>query len=1041
MQVKKNNGILQMDNTNFTWGFDQGANSIGWTVIDIEGERIVDSGSRIFEAGSNDLGQGDRELSKNAVKRQYRARMRSKTRKKARLKNLTKQLQKFSLLPQTITYEFFNELDPYQLRSDALDNKLELHQIGRAIYHIAKHRGYKSNSKATEKEDEDEKSKIFKGYDDKIGIGETDKALKESNFRTIGEYLNSLNPHEIRVRNRFTTREMFTNEINLILQKQAEFYPDVITEKTIDKITKAVFFQRDLKSQKGRKGKCIFEVNRPRASKAHPLFQEFRMLQQLNSLIIISKERNIPEKQELTAEERTKLINYLSENSQMQFGKDNSNLKKVLGIDKKTSIKTNLEELGKLQGLNTFAKLKMYIKNTDFFKDESNIEWIFNKIYQKNSNEAFIKKFDNRFNFSSEEIAQLSEVKLEPDYGSVSIKAIRKILPYLREGLVYSEACEKADYNHSVIVEDKELVDQLPLPPKIANPVVTTALFELRKICNLLLEKYGRPETIKIENARELKATKKERAKITKEQNANKRYNDKAREEISKYKDKDKISRDDIIKYKLWEEADHCCPYTGVSVGVEDLFNGTVQIEHIIPYSRSLDDSYMNKTICLTSENAAKGNQTPYEYYSGNTAKYESLLTRVSKLPYKKAQKFSLKADLADITEIRKDWVSSKLNDTRYIVRETQNYLKYICDDVMTIKGGVTAKLRRNWGLNPILNELKSDDDPLKEVKNREDNRHHAIDAIVIAMTDYHHLCELSASEERYIEKNWGEIKEHRQFPLPWDTFRDDVRTSISNIIVSVKQRDRIRGTFFKETNYGWRSFPNGEKKVNDKGYGLYSIRKPLTSLSAKELGAISDWRIKEIIFDAFREFDFDPNNPSTAEMKKVFANPICFPENNRQIKKVRIDVASKTFRKVDKFERYLSYDSNYCLIIYKDLEEDKIKSKHYYLANILGKKDIVEEFIANNPNVEIVTVVKSKDYFIKNDLPAGFDIEDKSTYHLINDRTFKVITWAESSRQVIMNSHNSSVVSLGRSSFMPGSFDHTKVYINPIGELSYTKW
>ncbi|MCB9222068.1 MAG: type II CRISPR RNA-guided endonuclease Cas9 [Ignavibacteria bacterium] len=1026
-----------MKNTNFIWGFDQGANSIGWAILDIENEVIVDSGVRVFEAGSKDLGKGDSEISKNAEKRQHRAKMRAKTRKKSRLKRLIKELQKIDLLPKTITYEFFNELNPYKLRAEGIKQKIGQHELGRAIYHIAKHRGYKSNSKATEV-NTDEKSKIFKGYDDKIGIEETRKNLDNSKYKTIGEYLNSLDSHEIRIRNRFTTRDMYEDEINKILEKQAVYYPDLLNEKNKEKIIKSVFFQRDLKSQKGRKGKCIFELNRPRASKAHPLYQEFRMLQQLNSLRIISPERNVPELQEPTSEERELLIEYLSANKHLNFGKDNNNLKKVLNIDKKSKIRINLESLDKLQGLDTLIKFKKIIIDKTFYENPENVEWLFNKIYIKNDNESFIEKFDNKFNFTKDQIIELSNLKLEPHYGSLSIKAVRKIIPFLREGLIYSEACEKAGYNHSVINEEIEIKDELPLPPKIANPVVTTALFELRTICNLLLEKYGRPETIKIENARDLKATKKERARIAKEQNTNRKYNENAKKEILKYKDK--VSKNDIIKYKLWEEAGHTCPYTGKNVGVKDLFNGKVQIEHIIPYSKSLDDSFMNKTICLVEENAKKGNKTPYESYSGDKLKYEAILERASKLPYRKSLKFSFKGELEDKDEIRKDWISSKLNDTRYIVRETQNYLKNICEDVVTIKGGVTSKLRRNWGLNAILNETRSDSDPLKEVKNREDNRHHAIDAIVVAMTDFNHLRELSNSEERYIEKNWGEIKEHKEFPLPWDTFRDDVRTSISNIIVAVKQRDRKRGTFLKETNYGWRKFSNGEKRVNEKGYGLYSIRKPLNNLSKGELNSITDPKVKEIIFDKFYEMGFDPTNPSSTQMNKVFAEPIYFPETDRIIRKVRLDVASKTFKKVDKFERYLAYDSNYCLIIYKDLQDDKVKSEHYYLANVLNIDNIIDVFNRNNMNTEIITSVKSKDYFIKNDIPKEFDIEDKSTYNLVADRTYKVNTWTESSRQVELNLHNASIVKLGKTTFYPTSFNHTKVAINPIGELRYTK-
>ena len=218
------------------------------------------------------------------------------------------------------------------------------------------------------------------------------------------------------------------------------------------------------------------------------------------------------------------------------------------------------------------------------------------------------------------------------------------------------------------------------------------------------------------------------------------------------------------------------------------------------------------------------------------------------------------------------------------------------------------------------------------------------------------------------------------------------------------------------------------------------SLDKPLNNLSKGELNSITDPKVKEIIFDKFYEMGFDPTNPSSTQMNKVFAEPIYFPETDRIIRKVRLDVASKTFKKVDKFERYLAYDSNYCLIIYKDLQDDKVKSEHYYLANVLNIDNIIDVFNRNNMNTEIITSVKSKDYFIKNDIPKEFDIEDKSTYNLVADRTYKVNTWTESSRQVELNLHNASIVKLGKTTFYPTSFNHTKVAINPIGELRYTK-
>ena len=255
----------------------------------------------------------------------------------------------------------------------------------------------------------------------------------------------------------------------------------------------------------------------------------------------------------------------------------------------------------------------------------------------------------------------------------------------------------------------------LSLPENIRNPIVQQALHETRRVVNAVTKQYlpngERFDRIKVELARELKQAKSQRIQNTNRNKENERINGRARLRLDEYGLSH--SRQNIHKYLLFEELERNgtaqCPYTGRTLSIADVLgsNNSVQIEHIIPFSVSLDDSLSNKTLCDSLENANKGELTPFQFYVGkehDSEKWEQVKQRAFRLlPYRKAKKFVSEIDFKN-----EDFISRNLNDTRYISKAARELLLEICDDIQVFPGILTAELRHKWGLNTILSSIRN---------------------------------------------------------------------------------------------------------------------------------------------------------------------------------------------------------------------------------------------------------------------------------------------------------------------------------------------
>ena len=436
----------------------------------------------------------------------------------------------------------------------------------------------------------------------------------------------------------------------------------------------------------------------------------------------------------------------------------------------------------------------------------------------------------------------------------------------------------------------------------VRNPVVMRCLTELRKVVNAVLRKYGKPGEIHIELARELKKSREDRMRISKDNRKRQDSRETGYERIQKETGIPNPKRDDIEKYQLAVECAWTCPYTGKGIGFENLFGEHSQfdVEHIIPFSRCLDDSFMNKTLCYHEENRhVKRNRTPWESYE-HSDRWDEIIGRVQRFngdaARQKLERFQTR-DVRDFEEVS----STKLNDTRYASKLAARYLGWLYGPeyrsrIQTNTGQITAYLRNAWRLNRILGE--------GDTKTRDDHRHHAVDALVIALTTRSAVKQLSdAAQKQHLLKGrargFGKLVEQ-----PWDSFLEDTRAAVESILVSHRVDHRVSGRLHEDTFYS-------RPRTDENGKNYHVVRKPLGDMfSEADIDQIVDLAVR----DAVREH-FEGNGRNA---KKAFGDPANHPVlrndgGSTPIHRVRIRKSITAFPVgEDKDPRFVTTDSNH---------------------------------------------------------------------------------------------------------------------------------
>lgn len=815
---------------------DIGSTSIGWCLIRLQGNdepvAIIRMGVRIFSDGRNPKDGSSLAVTRRNARQMRRRRDRLLKRKERMLSALTR----LNFFPKDDTQRReLVHLDPYALRKKGLYEPLTGPEFARTLFHINQRRGFLSNRKTDKKDNESGAlKKAIKDLRDKLSL---------ENCQTLGEWLANRHEARLSVRARlhgktqkdkaydfYADRAMIEHEFDTLWAKQSSFNPTLFYNAARDELKDVLLHQRPLKPV--RPGRCTLLPDEERALLALPSTQRFRIYQEVNNLRFLTYDLL---EQKLTLEQRNQIIDLLERQGEVRFTK----ILKALKLPGTT--KFNLEDIkrDRLKGNVTSVALAKEIAFGERWHDFDPVlqDSIVDKLLNEASESALVNWLQQHVGVDEATAECIANTSLPEGYGNLSRVALTRILPELiKDVVVYSEAVTRAGFDsHSALSHAQqtgEIMDALPyygIPlrrhvafakdnprndeerfGKIANPTVHIGLNELRKVVNALIKRYGHPSEVIVEVARDLKLGHDKKLEIQREQKDRQDRNDKHVADACTIlgltpANLDRNKRRELSqKFQLWEElnpnvADRQCPYTGEQIGIERLLSNEVEIEHILPYSKTLDDSLNNKTVSLRRANRDKGNRAPYEAFGEKPLPeydYNAILQRAALMPKEKAKRFAPDGYQRWLKE-DKDFLARALNDTAYLSRIAKEYLSLICppNRVRAIPGRMTALLRGKFGLNKLLSGTT--------LKNRNDHRHHALDAAVIGITDQGLLQRFAKASASARERQLDRLVE--DMPLPWANYREHVERALNHIIVSHKPDHGYQGAMHEETAWGLR--------------------------------------------------------------------------------------------------------------------------------------------------------------------------------------------------------------------------------------------
>jgi len=487
-----------------------------------------------------------------------------------------------------------------------------------------------------------------------------------------------------------------------------------------------------------------------------------------------------------------------------------------------------------------------------------------------------------RYELEPDHAARIAGLRLPDGHGRLSRTAGDKVLAQLIEERspneraekepdralrVYSEAVPAAGYFHHSLKGTGEVFDHLPYygvvleqsvafgtgDPndieekcigKLANPTVHVALNQLRRVVNALIDRFGSPAEIVVELSRDLPLGAVEMNKVAKRQNDNRKKNEERADELAKFGQANTYANRMLMR--LWEElgaTGRKCPFTGQHLSQNMLWSGELEVEHILPFSRTLDDGFNNKVLALREANRRKGRLSPWEAVENGIFDRETIKNSLRDLPPAKAWRFGSDA-MERFENEERNFLDRQLNDNKYISRLAAQYLQSLGSDVWVINGRHTADLRHHWGLNSVLaghNRAPADNEADEVKKNRNDHRHHPVDAFVIACTD-RAMVKAAADEAKKVEEEFAEGKrDHRRLlaglPDPFNGYLLAVKEAVGRIVVSHKPDHGIEGKLHEATNYGVVQTQAGETRL--------ATRKAITDLTPGEVASIGDDRIR----------------------------------------------------------------------------------------------------------------------------------------------------------------------------------------------------
>ena len=802
-----------MLNEQLTFGIDLGIGSCGWAVLrrPFNGEEaglIEGLGSWCF-----DVPETSKERTPtNQVRRSNRLLRRVIRRRRNRMAEIRRLFHANGLLPSSEGDALKRPgHDPWDLRARGLDKALKPVELGVALGHIAKRRGFKSAAKR--------KSQNAASDDKKMLVALEATRERLSRYRTVGEMFARDPDFSGRRRNRdgqydrTAAREDLEHEVRTLFAAQRRLGQDLASPELEEAFSDIAFRQLPMQDSERLVGFCTFEKGEKRAARFAPSFERFRLLTRLVNLRITTPEGERP----LTAEELRCATADLGKSAKLSVKR----IRGLVGLvdgQKFTTIKLEDEDRDiaartgeALPGTYALRKALGEQLWSEMLTRPEQLDMVAHVVSFFETNE----KIATELRIIGLETSVLEALLAALDDGAfakfkgtanLSAKAARNLIPYLEQGCRYDEACQKAGYDHAA--PRLSLYDQITskaqfnklveeLGEGIANPIARKSLIEGLKQLWAMRNRWGLPGSIHIELARDVGNSLEKRREQEQQIEKNTAQRERERKEVRELLNIDDVNGETLLRYRLWKEQGGKCLYTGKTIDPRQIVttdNG-VQIDHILPWSRFGDDSFNNKTLCLSSANQKKKGNTPYEWFGRDksTDEWETFVQRVEtnkELRGFKKRNYLLK----NAKDAEEKFRSRNLNDTRYAARLLAEAVKLFFPAgerqekggnrrVFTRPGALTAALRQAWGL-----------ESLKKVdgKRLNDDRHHALDALAVAAVSEGEVQRLTKSFQEWEQQGLGRPLRHVE--PPWPNFRNDVLAAYSIAFVARPERRRARG-------------------------------------------------------------------------------------------------------------------------------------------------------------------------------------------------------------------------------------------------------
>lgn len=894
-------------------GLDIGIASVGWAVVALnenaEPYGLIRCGSRIFDAAEQP-NTGESLAAPRREARSTRRRLRRRSLRKADLYELMAQ----NGLPGRAEIEEAVQAvhlpDIYALRVQALDGPVTAMDFARILLHLMQRRGFRSNRKA---DDAQKDGKLLQAIDANT------RRMEENHYRTVGEMMYRDPVFAEHKRNKSENylstvrRDQIVEEAVQLFAAQRQYGAAWASPKMEAEYLTILTRQRSFAEGPGgdspyrgmqKVGPCALEgKSERRAPKATFAFEYFTLLQKINHIRIAENGVN----RILTAEERQELLSACYRTDKLDFAR----IRKLLALPgearfnmvryRENQTAEECEKKEKITVLPCYHKMRKVLNTLrkDHIRSISREQLDAAATALTNpENEEKLRAALEEAQFEPLEVDALMALPSFSGFGHISVKACRKLIPYLEQGLNYNDACKEAGYDFQGNYRG-EKSQFLPASTEemedITSPVVRRAVAQTIKVVNAIIREQGEsPVNIHLELAREMSKNYKQRNELADAMEKNQAENARLMEKLHDLFRGRTITGQTLVKYRLWKEQKEVCAYSLQMMKLDSVITDSsyAEVDHIVPYSRSFDDRRTNKVLVLTSENRKKGDRLPLEYLQGKRREDFIVYTKANVKNYRKRQNL-LKEGLSK--EESREFIQRNLQDTQYSASFMLNYIRNHLafadcsaagkQRVVAVNGAVTAFLRKRWGLSKV----RADGD-----------LHHAVDATVIACTTpsmVKRVTEFCKQEETNHVRN-------EYFPEPWPRFRDELMqrlsacpqenlmqinpvyyqnvdiASIRPVFVSRMPRHKMTGAAHKETIKG---------RLDD----AHTVqRRSITDLKLDKEGEIAGYfnpSSDTLLYNALKE----QLTAFGGDGKKAFAEPFFKPRADgtpgAQVRKVKV--------------------------------------------------------------------------------------------------------------------------------------------------------